>query len=210
MEFNLPGGPPDLKQAIDRLLRQVLSFPWRLWRVATADLPTASTDNEGGIVYDETTSRLAYCDGAAWQGVQPYDSGLAALAAATAYGTGTWTPALKFGGATTGITYGTQQGDYTRIGRAVFCTMEITLTSKGSATGTATITGLPFTSKAAPRANASGVFLNMTNTESVTVQVGAAGTTINLFVTNAGTTAFAADTNFQNTTTLQISFFYFV
>lgn len=66
MEFILPGGSPDLKQAIERYLRQVLSFPWRLWRVATADLPTASTDNEGGLVYDITLDKFRYCNAAGW------------------------------------------------------------------------------------------------------------------------------------------------
>jgi hypothetical protein len=54
----------------------------------------------------------------------------------------TWTPALRFGGATTGIT-GSQVGRYTRIGNMVFAQGTIALSSKGSATGAATIAGLP-------------------------------------------------------------------
>lgn len=57
-----------------------------------------------------------------------------------------WTPVLNFGGATTGITYLAQTAHYIRIGNLIFITMEIRLTSKGSATGDATITGLPFVS----------------------------------------------------------------
>lgn len=64
------------------------------------------------------------------------------------YEEGTFTPVLKFGGATTGITYGAQVGRYTRIGRMVHITVSIVLTSKGSASGVATITGLPFTPQA--------------------------------------------------------------
>ena len=60
------------------------------------------------------------------------------------YEEGTWTPALSFGGATTGITYSTQFGQYTKIGRQVTLTCKVVLTSKGSATGYASITGLPF------------------------------------------------------------------
>lgn len=60
------------------------------------------------------------------------------------YAEGTWTPVLNFGGATTGITYGTQIGRYVRIGNRVSVYLRIVLTSKGSATGAATITGLPF------------------------------------------------------------------
>lgn len=55
----------------------------------------------------------------------------------------TWTPTVLFGGATTGITYTTQIGRYTRIGNMIFATATIVLSSKGSATGVATIGGLP-------------------------------------------------------------------
>lgn len=63
----------------------------------------------------------------------------------TIYNEGTWTPALLFGGASTGITYGTQTGTYTRIGNRVWVHCTIVLTSKGSATGSASISGLPYT-----------------------------------------------------------------
>lgn len=61
------------------------------------------------------------------------------------YEEGTWTPALKFGGGSTGITYSQQFGQYTKVGRLVTCTFNIFLTSKGSSAGSATIDGLPFT-----------------------------------------------------------------
>lgn len=61
------------------------------------------------------------------------------------YEEGTWTPVLQFGGATTGITYTTQTGTYTKIGRMVCARATITLSSNGSASGGATVTGLPFT-----------------------------------------------------------------
>jgi hypothetical protein len=63
------------------------------------------------------------------------------------YEEGVWTPALKFGGNSVGMTYAsTPVGRYTKIGRTVFATGTLTLTAKGSSTGSATITGLPFTS----------------------------------------------------------------
>jgi hypothetical protein len=61
------------------------------------------------------------------------------------YEEGTWTPVLKFGGGSTGITTSQQYGQYTKIGRLVTCTFNIFLTNKGSSTGVATIDGLPFT-----------------------------------------------------------------
>lgn len=63
------------------------------------------------------------------------------------YEEGTWTPALSFGGGTTGITYGAATlGRYTKVGNLVTLTGMLTLTSKGSATGAAQVTGLPFAS----------------------------------------------------------------
>ncbi len=59
--------------------------------------------------------------------------------------TTTWTPALAFGGASTGITYSMQVGRCVRIGNIVALYVGIALSSKGSATGNATISGLPFT-----------------------------------------------------------------
>src|SRR6185369_6734530 len=61
------------------------------------------------------------------------------------YEEGTWTPVIKFGGATTGIIYGAATlGRYTKIGRLVTASCICTLTNKGSATGSATLEGLPF------------------------------------------------------------------
>ena len=60
------------------------------------------------------------------------------------YEEGTWSPTVTFGGASTGVTYGTQEGWYTKVGRLVHATLHITLTSKGSSTGGFFIEGLPF------------------------------------------------------------------
>lgn len=61
------------------------------------------------------------------------------------YDEGTWTPVLRFGAASVGITYTIQTGTYTRIGNRVYCTLILTLSSKGSSVGSADISGLPFT-----------------------------------------------------------------
>jgi hypothetical protein len=62
------------------------------------------------------------------------------------YEEGTWIPVLAFGGASVGITYiaGYQNGLYTKVGNIVTLTGVIYLSSKGSSTGTATISGIPF------------------------------------------------------------------
>ena len=60
-----------------------------------------------------------------------------------AYQTGSWTPSLLFGGSSIGITYSDVSGQYTQIGNIVFISFIINLSSKGSASGLATIAGLP-------------------------------------------------------------------
>ena len=63
----------------------------------------------------------------------------------TLYEEGAWTPVLTFGGGSTGLTYSSQVGRYVRIGKFVALTGFMQLSSKGSSTGNASISGLPAT-----------------------------------------------------------------
>lgn len=111
------------------------------------------------------------------------------------YEEGTWTPTLAFGGGSTGITYDTRAGTYTRVGRTVTFRFEITLTNKGSSTGAAEITGLPFS---AANLNAVSVYL-YSNFDAV-YKVGIAyafGTAISEIAANG--TGFFTDAQFTNT-----------
>lgn len=65
------------------------------------------------------------------------------------YEEGTWTPTLTIGGLTTGITYTTRSASYVKIGRIVYISLNIQLSSKGSLTGDVIITALPFTTNSA-------------------------------------------------------------
>lgn len=124
-------------------------------------------------------------------------------------GSGTWTPDLTFGGASTGITYSSRSGQYARAGGLVFVQGVIILTSKGSATGNASIGNLPFTSAASGLSwltlawqNMTASYVNMTgyvNSSSAAISIRgitAAGTSNITNVTNAG---------FSNTTILYVS-----
>jgi hypothetical protein len=62
------------------------------------------------------------------------------------YEEGSWTPSLNFGGATTGITYSTRTAKYVKVGNLVYIDCLVNLSSKGSATGNALISNLPFSS----------------------------------------------------------------
>jgi hypothetical protein len=61
------------------------------------------------------------------------------------YEEGAWTPSILFGGAGVGITYTSQTGRYTKVGRQVSVEGRIDLSSKGSSSGVMTLNGLPFT-----------------------------------------------------------------
>jgi hypothetical protein len=61
------------------------------------------------------------------------------------YEEGTWTPGVLFGGAAVGVVYtASNTGFYTKIGRVVTVTFSLDVSNKGSSTGVAVITGLPF------------------------------------------------------------------
>lgn len=79
-----------------------------------------------------------------WSGVRPGNRTVANTTALDWYEENTFTPTLSFGGASTGITYSSQVGRFTRIGNRVLFSCSISLTSKGSATGTNAIGGLPY------------------------------------------------------------------
>ena len=116
--------------------------------------------------------------------------------------TGFWTPVLKFGGAATGIAYGTQYGRWRRIGGRVDFSAHIVLSSKGSAAGNATVEGLPFA--AADSGHAAPVQLIPGSNFSGLVgalygQVSDGGTAMLLGQMTATTGTSLTDANFSNT-----------
>lgn len=66
------------------------------------------------------------------------------------YEEGSFTPGLTFGGASAGMTFSLQAGTYTKVGNRVDFSLALTLSDKGTSTGIAYITGLPFTVAASP------------------------------------------------------------
>lgn len=113
-----------------------------------------------------------------------------------------WTPGIDFGGGTTGITYSLQAGSYVKIGKLVVAQFQLTLTSKGSSTGTAHVTGLPVAAAATP--NLIGL-MTLTGTASMVGsgtffgQISPGLTTASLAFWGSGTNALS-DANFTNTT----------
>ena len=131
------------------------------------------------------------------------------------YEEGNWTPVLDFGGGSTGITYGTQAGRYTKIGRVVYFSFRIYLTSKGSSTGHAHISGFPFTVANMPTG---GVFQLVpargwfgTNDEPMYIYFNDGGTRLAMYYNDWDATANSAAANgqFANNTEIELTAFYF-
>lgn len=119
------------------------------------------------------------------------------------YEEGTFTPTLSFGDASTGITYSSQSGAYTKIGNLVYFELIISLSSKGTATGFAKVENLPFTGQSSfTRPLSWGLYADMV---SITVPSGYVGGTA-AALTQAGATATANMThaNFTNSSVIRI------
>jgi len=117
------------------------------------------------------------------------------------YEEGTWTPAFSFGGGTTGITYSVQAGYYTKVGNIVTVTGQVEVSNKGSSTGNALITGLPFTVVNNAGALSAGAirFANITYTGMATIMANQNTTTVALEQTDVlGNRSSLTNTNFSN------------
>lgn len=119
------------------------------------------------------------------------------------YEEGSWTPGISFGGGTTGITYTTQSGLYVKIGSLVFVVGRVTLSAKGSSTGNANITGLPF-SPSVQSATSFGYFANLSGLTGFPLGF-SAGTAIVLRQGAAATASNLTETHFTNTSDLGFS-----
>jgi len=73
-----------------------------------------------------------------------FNGDTAAANALDDYEEGTWTMGVSFGGASVGVTTSINTGTYTKIGRQVTVNGFLILTNKGSSSGVARITGLPY------------------------------------------------------------------
>ena len=126
------------------------------------------------------------------------------------YEEGTWTPAISFGDLTTGITYeASTTGVYVKVGRLVFISGKVNLTSKGSATGVARLTGFPFTIANTESARGGCPLAEYENFSSL-VDGMTAHFTLNdtvavIYFGGAATVVACADTNFTNTSKFYFS-----
>jgi hypothetical protein len=165
--------------------------------------------NELNAEFASISASLSNINSALAQISQSVSVQIAAALSGTAgeqtYVEGTFTPALAFGGGTTGITYTSQSGTYTRIGRLVHVEILLLLSAKGSSTGSATITGLPLTiANTAPASiQISGMTAGVGDTLVQTLFSGG-GTTMALQDISSGNAASLTDVDFTNTSLLRI------
>jgi hypothetical protein len=119
------------------------------------------------------------------------------------YEEGTWTPAIAFGGGTTGVTYSTQGGLYTKIGRMVTVQGAFVLSSNGTSAGAVTITGLPFTNGGLATTVHFGYYTGMAGlTGALKGYITAGSAVINVVQSAAAAIAAITDANTSDTSTL--------
>ena len=124
------------------------------------------------------------------------------------YEEGTFTPDIRFGGGSVSMTYTTQEANYTKVGRQVTIRGFIELSNKGTSTGAATLSNLPFT--AIGFATGSVDIGNVTFADRVALTVSNATTNAAFNeTTNAGARTGLTDADFTNTSLIIFTLTYF-
>ena len=143
-----------------------------------------------------------------------FNADTAAANALADYEEGTWTMGVTFGGTAAGVTYSLNTGTYTKVGRQVTVAGFLILTNKGSSTGNARITGLPFTvlnSDSGYAGVAIGYLENVTFADVPVFHTVKNATTLELReVTNAGVLTNLTNADFANNSGIIIGLTYFV
>jgi hypothetical protein len=117
----------------------------------------------------------------------------------------TWSPTLLFGGGVTGITYSVRVGTYQRTADGGYqAYFDIVLTSKGSSSGAATISGIPYQCDTASSSSLSYVvaMTGLTGAASINLPGGTPSPSLDLYQWSATGVASLNETQFTNTTTL--------
>jgi hypothetical protein len=115
-----------------------------------------------------------------------------------------------FGGLAVGMTYSPAPiGDWTKIGRMVFCQAQMTLSAKGSSTGVATIAGLPYPPRTINASFSIGFYAAMAGlVDGLGGRAIINGTAMSLSTGSATGVVAATEANFTNISTISFAFFY--
>jgi len=159
------------------------------------------TPLDGWLLYVEDDDEFVRRLGGVWSPI------LTSLTDLSGYAEGTWSPGIAFGGGAVGAAYGANNGGrYTRIGRLCIATFLLQLSAKGSSTGVATLTGLPFAAIVSPvLATLSVGWASSISGASGTVlgAVASGGTTAALYSASGGASGALSNGNFSNSSQLQ-------
>ena len=124
------------------------------------------------------------------------------------YEEGTWTASIAFGGGSVGLLYSQRTGLYTKIGRLVTVSVQILLANKGTSTGSAVISGLPFTVQNANGASSAASLSTsaMTFADFPMAEVVPNTVSMSLYEsTNAGVQTALTNADFSNTTQIVLA-----
>jgi len=126
---------------------------------------------------------------------------------------GSWTPSLAFGGSTTGITYASRWGIYTRVGNLLSVAALLSLSSKGAQTGAAKIFGLPVLVRTGYAATLAPIWFSMAvSLVAISGIISGVDGGIDLYGATAAATSQSAltDASFGNSSILYLSATYLV
>ncbi len=148
------------------------------------------TGQNSAVTVADTTGAIAGCSSVTVGSFIGFPATQSASAGANDlddYEEGTWTPALKFGGGDTGLTYTSRNGYYTKIGNRCFLNGTIIVNALGSSTGNITLEGLPFTALNSTNQDACFNLVMQTNaftTGPIFPYIGAAQTVVTIYRMN--------------------------
>lgn len=130
---------------------------------------------------------------------------------------GTFTPVLTFGGAAVGMTYSVQAGVYQRIGNRCNTSVKIVLTAKGSSTGSAIVSGIPYLASSSSGGEIPGTFYgNGCSANGFNITPYILANTGNMYFSctsvtvNASGAANLAEVHFSNTAMFMANFSYLI
>lgn len=156
---------------------------------------------DGWLLYVEADDQFVQRQAGVWSPL------LSSVSDLSDYATGSWTPGISFGGNAVGVAYGAgNAGRYTRVGRLCIATFLLQLSNKGSSSGAAALTGLPFAAlAAAPAGGLSTSWASGIGAVSGTVlgAVATGGTTVTLYSASGGGSVALSNSAFSNSSQLQ-------
>jgi hypothetical protein len=121
---------------------------------------------------------------------------------------GTWTPQLTFGGNFAGMTLSTASGFYQRVDKLVVCSFFVVVSAKGTSTGGASITGLPFTASSNGGMARLYYYSGMSGMTTDMSAVAASTSRIDFYGGTATTVVLLTDANFTSSSVLAGQAFY--